>query len=345
MRRALALARAEHPHPNPRVGAVVVDSSGEVIATGAHSGPGSPHAETLALQVAGSRAEGATLVVTLEPCDHHGRTPPCTHAILAASIGRVVVGAGDPDRRVSGAGLARLEKGGIPVETGVLAAEIERADPGYYHHRRTGRPRVVLKAALTFDGQIGAIDGTSQWITGPLALEDAHRLRAESDAVMIGAGTLIVDDPILTVRAAGYQGQQPRPVLVAGVRRLPAFARIWERDPIVLSSVPIPGVDDLILAPGPGGRVDLDAGLAGLAERGILELLVEGGSGLAGSLWRAGLVDAGVWYLGARMAGGVGRGIFDLPFATIGDARAIQIGEVGRVGPDLRIEWHPVGGA
>ncbi|MGH8875215.1 MAG: bifunctional diaminohydroxyphosphoribosylaminopyrimidine deaminase/5-amino-6-(5-phosphoribosylamino)uracil reductase RibD, partial [Acidimicrobiia bacterium] len=225
MRRAIDLARPNRTHPNPRVGAVVVAPDGTVVGEGAHPGAGLPHAEALALAAAGDAAAGATLYVTLEPCGHHGRTPPCTETVVASGVRRVVVGVTDPDPRVAGAGLARLRATGLEVTVGVLEAEVEALDPAYFHHRRTGLPLVTLKAAITLDGQAAAQDGTSQWITGPEARADAHRLRAEADALMVGAGTLRVDDPLLTVRLDGYEGPQPVPVVVAGRRPLPASAR------------------------------------------------------------------------------------------------------------------------
>jgi diaminohydroxyphosphoribosylaminopyrimidine deaminase/5-amino-6-(5-phosphoribosylamino)uracil reductase len=197
---------------------------------------------------------------------------------------------------------------------------------------------VTLKAALTLDCQAAAADGTSQWITSPEARADGHRLRAEADAVAVGAGTLAADDPLLTVRLLGYDGPQPRPVVVAGRRPLPPGARLWERRPLVLSAVPVDGPGEVVVVPGPGG-VDLAAGLAALGERGLLDLLVEGGPTLAGALVRAGLVDRGVFYLGARLAAGVGLPGLAGPFATLAAAREIEIVSAGPVGPDLRVEF------
>jgi diaminohydroxyphosphoribosylaminopyrimidine deaminase/5-amino-6-(5-phosphoribosylamino)uracil reductase len=276
--------------------------------------------------------------VTLEPCDHTGRTPPCTTAILAAGVARVLVGAVDPDPRVSGRGLARLQAGGLEVRFGVAAVEAEALDPGYFHHRRTGRPRVTLKAALTLDGQVAGADGTSQWITSPEARADAHQLRASADAVMIGGGTLVSDDPRLTVRLPGYDGPQPRAVVVAGRRPLPPQARLWERDPIVLAPQPLEVPGEVVVASGPEG-VDLAAGLRALGERGVLDLLVEGGPALAGALLRAGLVDRGVFYLAARLGGGLGLPVLGGRFPTLAAAREIEIVSAGRVGPDLRVEF------
>ncbi len=338
MREAISLAAPARPHPNPRVGAIVLDAEGRMVGRGAHAGPGSPHAEAMALEEAGERAAGGTLAVSLEPCDHTGLTPPCTEVVLASGVARVLVGAEDPDPRVAGRGIARLRSAGIEVVVGVAAAEAEALDPGYFHHRRTGRPRVTLKAALTLDGWAAAADGTSQWITSEEAREDGHRLRAAADAVVVGAGTVLADDPALTVRLPGYSGGQPRAVVVAGRRPLPPQARIWERRPLVLAPGPADYPGEVVVVPGPDG-VDLVAGLAALGERGLLELLVEGGPTLAGSLLRAGVVDRGVFYLGARLGGGEGTPALRGGFGTLADARRVRVESVAAVGPDVRIEF------
>jgi len=339
MGRAIELARSHRPHPNPRVGAVLLDPEGRLISEGAHVAPGRPHAEVVALSAAGSRSRGATMVVTLEPCAHTGRTPPCVDAIVGAGVVRVVVGAVDPDPRVSGAGIRRLRDAGIEVVEHVLSAECEDLDPAYFHHRRTGRPLLTLKTASTLDGQTAAADGTSQWITGPAARRDAHRLRAAADAVVVGAGTLRADDPRLTVRLDGYRGPQPVPVVVAGSAPLPERARLWERDPIIVATEPRERGRTIVVPAGPDGLPDLEAAVRALAAEGLLDLLIEGGPTLAGALWRRGLIDRGVTYLAARIAGGEGRGIFGGVFSTLGDARAIRLRDVRRVGDDLRVAW------
>ena len=195
MQMAIKAAAPTRPHPNPRVGAVVVDVGGIVLSVGAHFGPGQAHAEVVALEQAGERTPGATMFVTLEPCAHRGKTPPCTTALIEAGISRVVVGAVDPDPRVAGKGIEELEAAGIEVEVGLLAAEVHALDPGYFRHRSTGQPAVTLKSAATLDGQVAADDGTSQWITSESTRQDGHALRAAADAVMVGAGTLLADDP------------------------------------------------------------------------------------------------------------------------------------------------------
>lgn len=339
---ALALASGERPHPNPRVGAVVLDSEGRVAGRGAHAAPGLPHAERIALAEAAAAAAGGTLVVTLEPCAHTGRTPPCTEAVIASGVRTVVVGALDPDPRVAGRGVAALVAAGIDVRVGVPGVDAEAVDPGYFHHRRTGRPRVLLKSALTLDGQVAAADGTSRWITGEEARADAHRLRAAADGILVGAGTVLADDPRLTVRLPGYGGAGPRPVVVSGTRPLPAGAAVWELGPLVLSPVPVAvPAGDVVVAPGEGGLVDLPAALRRVAEAGILDLLVEGGPTIAAALWEAGLVDRGVFYVAGRLAGGRGRGVFDRPFPTLDASRRVEIVDVARLGADLRVEWVP----
>ncbi len=333
---ARALALPEHPHPNPRVGALVVDEGGAIVGRGAHATRGGPHAETLALESAGAAARGSTVVVTLEPCAHEGTTPPCTEDLIEAGVRRVVIGAGDPDHRVSGAGIAALRAAGIEVVLGPDPEGAEELDPGYFHHRRTGRPMVTLKLALTLDGQAAAADGSSQWITGEEARRDAHRLRARSDAVAVGAGTVLADDPRLTVRSGDIPMAQPVPVVVAGRRPLPASAVVFGRDPIVYApaSVDLPG-DVTIL--GDGHRVDLEAALADLGKREIIDLLVEGGPTLAASLEAAGLVDRMVLYLAGSVAGGVGRPAFASVFETIGTQRQVEITEFEQLGTDLKV--------
>jgi diaminohydroxyphosphoribosylaminopyrimidine deaminase/5-amino-6-(5-phosphoribosylamino)uracil reductase len=263
--------------------------------------------------------------------------------VIAAGVGRVVIGSIDPDPKVAGGGIARLRQAGIEVVAGVESDAVEAADPGYFHHRRTGRARVVHKTAITLDGQTAAGDGSSRWITGERARADVHAVRASMDAVLIGVGTLVADNPRLDVRLPGYEGPQPRPVIVAGTRPLPPEARIWDRDPLVIAPAPVPVPGELVVAPGVSGTVDLGQALIAIAERGLLDVLVEGGAGISASLWRAGLVDHGVWYVAGRIAGGIGLGVFDHTFSNIDQARAVEIVAVQHLGPDLRIEWRTIG--
>jgi diaminohydroxyphosphoribosylaminopyrimidine deaminase / 5-amino-6-(5-phosphoribosylamino)uracil reductase len=340
MRRAFELAAAHRTHPNPRVGAVVLNAHGEVVGEGSHPGPGHPHAEVAALIAAGPAARGGTVIVTLEPCTSHGRTPPCVDALVAAGVAKVVVGAIDPDSRVSGGGIASLRRQGIVVEEGVLAAEAEALDPAYFQHRRTGRPRVTLKAALTLDGQLAASDRSSQWITSEAARDDGHRLRAQFDAVMVGSGTVISDNPQLDVRITDYAGPQPRPIVLLGARDLPRASRILQRQPLLVAGRKLEDTAGVIqVAAGPDGRPLLDEALRAIAEEGYLDVLVEGGAGLASSLWNGGLVDRGVFYLAGRIAGGRGLGLFDGIWNTLEDSVEVDIVDVMKLGPDLRVEW------
>jgi riboflavin biosynthesis protein RibD len=239
MLRAVELAlNWPHTHPNPRVGSVVTDASGEVVGEGWHRGPGTDHAEVMALQRAGEAARGGTTYATLEPCTHHGHTPPCVEALIEAGVATVVIGAIDPDDRVNGQGVIRLKEAGIEVISGVEQAKARSVDLAYFHYHETGLPRVTLKYAMTLDGAAAADDGTSKWITGEAARRDVHRLRSLVDAVVIAAGTLREDDPSLDVRLDGYIGPQPRAVVVAGKTPLPVRARLWRRDPIIVSTGP-----------------------------------------------------------------------------------------------------------
>ena len=342
LRRALGLTVSSYPHPNPRVAALVLDSDGRQVATGVHRGPGSPHAEVVALEKAGDRARRGVLFTTLEPCVHFGRTPPCVDRIAGSEVATVVVGALDPDTRVAGRSRGILEAGGIEVVGPLATKEVEAADPGYFHHRRTGRPLFTLKAAATLDGWIAAQDGTSQWISGPSSRSDGHRLRAAADAVMVGAGTLRADDPRLTVRFPGYRGPQPRAVVVAGRSAVPPVRKLWARNPLIIAPRPAERFppQDQVVAPGVDGLADLGTAARALGERGILEVLVEGGPRLAGALWKEGLIDRGVFYLAARMAGGEGWPIMRGVFATLSEADQVIIEDVRRVGEDVRVAWR-----
>ena len=343
LRRAMRKAAGARPHPNPRVGALVMDSGGQLAGTGVHQGPGTPHAETLALDEAGPRARGGTLITTLEPCVHVGRTPPCVDRIIGSGVVTVVVGAEDPDQRVSGRSIALLEKAGLEVDGPLLTGEVEAADPAYFHHRRTGRPRFTLKAAATLDGWTAAGDGTSQWISGLAARRDGHLLRASADAVMVGAGTLRADDPRLTVRLECARTPQPLAVVVAGRAPLPSIRKVWDRSPLVVAPRPTEVVppDLQVIAPGAEGLVDLAGAARALGERGLLEVLVEGGPRLAGAMWSVGLIDRGVFYMAARVAGGEGLPVMQGTFSTLSDSRDVIIEDVQRVGEDLRVEWRP----
>jgi diaminohydroxyphosphoribosylaminopyrimidine deaminase/5-amino-6-(5-phosphoribosylamino)uracil reductase len=316
MAEAVALGQAVRAQtsPNPWVGAVVVPAGDEPAAEGATQPPGGPHAEAVALQLAGETAGGATVYVTLEPCAHHGRTPPCADALIAAGVSRVVVGVLDPDPRVSGEGVARLRAAGIDVTVGVGAVAVSASLAPYLAHRRRGRPWVVLKLAATLDGRIAAPDGSSRWITGPAARLDAHQLRAESDAILVGAGTVRADDPALTVR--DVPGRDPLRIVLG---HPPEDARVH---PALV----------------PDG--DLESLLDDLGRRGVLQLLVEGGAHVAASFHRQHLVDQYVLYLAPALLGGDdGLPLFSGPgAATMADAWRGRIAAIRPIGPDVRID-------
>ena len=324
MARAAALADAVHgtTTPNPWVGCVVVPHSPAPGLPDAYEGatapPGGPHAEVRALRSAAAddRARGAVLYTTLEPCSHHGRTPPCVDAIVEAGVSRVVIGVLDPDPRVSGRGAESLQGAGIEVVVGVESARIAEQLAPYLKHRRTGRPWVVLKLAATLDGRTAAPDGSSRWITGEEARRDVHRLRARSDAVLVGAGTVRADDPELTVRSGDRGDRQPIRVVLG---RAPADARVHPA--LELSG-------------------DLGDVLDDLGSRGVLQLLVEGGAHVAHQLHRAGLVDRYVLYLAPALFGGDdARPVFAGPGApTVGDVWRGRLVSVERLGEDLRVE-------
>lgn len=322
MRQALATSREarRRSSPNPWVGCVVVDEAGEVVGHGATEPPGGRHAEVVALDEAGERAAGGTLYVTLEPCAHEGRTPPCADRLVAAGLRRAVVALVDPDPQVAGAGLARLAAAGIETAVGVLAGEAEEALAPYLTHRRSGRPYVVVKLASTLDGRIAAPDGSSRWITGSAARRDAHELRADSDAVLVGAGTVRSDDPELTARLGDEAVRQPLRVVLG---RAPAGARV---EPALELTGDVRGVLDE------------------LGRRGVLQLLVEGGSGVTAQFHRSGLVDRYVFYLAPALLGGDdGLALFSGPGAqTMAEAWRGEIVAVRRLGPDMRVDLVPV---
>jgi len=322
----------------------VVSPSGDVLGEGSHEAVGKPHAEVVALEQAGPAAAGSTLYVTLEPCTHHGNTPPCVDAIIAAGVARVVIGAEDPDVRVSGAGMVSLRQSGVEVIDDLMPVEeAETVDPAYFRHRRTGMPTITLKYAMTLDGSIAAVDGSARWVSSEAAREDSHRLRAEMDAIVVGAGTVRSDDPRLTVRLEGYEGPQPVPVVVAGEGDLPEEAAIWERSPLVIasSSRPIP-TGSLVVVEGVGGLPDPGAAARAIADRGHLDVLLEGGSDLAGAWWREGVVNRGVIYLAAKLGGGRGISPLGGVFSRIEEATEVEITSVRSLDGDYRVEFERI---
>jgi len=353
MRRALELAERGRGSvaPNPLVGSVLV-RDGDPVGEGFHRGPGTPHAEAVALTEAGGAARGATLYTTLEPCAHFGRTPPCTGAIVEAGVARVVAALRDPHDIVDGRGFAALREAGIDVTEGVCGSEAARQLEGYATHVRTGLPFVVLKMAATLDGKVAARDGSSRWITGEEARADAHRLRATSDAILVGSGTALADDPSLTVRDAVREGPPPlrvladargrvvpsgrlfdqaAPTLVATTERSPARARdAWRAA----------GAEVLPLAEDDGGSVSVRALVEALGKRDVQQLLIEGGPTLAWSAVEDEAVDRLVLYLAPKLLGGSGAPgtLGGAGFAPLGRAAELDITDVRAVGRDLRVE-------
>ena len=317
MRRAVALSHAVlgRTSPNPPVGAVVLDPTGQLVGEGATQPPGGPHAEVVALRAAAERARGGTAVVTLEPCDHTGRTGPCSRALLDAGVARVVYATADPT--AAGGGADRLRERGVTVDHRPTEVPELRA---WLHRQRTGRPFVTWKYAATLDGRTAAADGSSRWITGPEARADVHRLRDESDAVLVGIGTVLADDPELTVRPS-RDGRQPLRVVLDRRGRLPADAKVHGEG----------GEGLLVLADEP------EVVLATLAARGVVQLLLETGPTLAAAFLRAGLVDEVVGYLAPALLGAGPSAVGDLGIGTISDALRLQVVDVTRVGPDVRL--------
>jgi len=321
MRRALELAERGRglTSPNPMVGAVLVTSSGEIAGEGFHARAGAPHAEVEALTAAGARARGATLYVTLEPCSHHGRTPPCATAVIDAGVARVVAAVADPNPLVSGRGFAALRAAGIEVVTGAGAAAAERQNRAFLTAMRERRPHVTLKAGMTLDGKIADLHGGSRWITGEAARHRAHRLRSESDAIVVGIGTVLRDDPELTVRLGEPWPREPLRVVLDTAARTPAGARLIRagRPSAALIAVgaeaPRPRVEALAASGATvlscrtrDRRVDLGALLAELFAREVRAVLVEGGGEVHGAFLDSGLVDRVAIFTAPVLIGGRG---------------------------------------
>jgi diaminohydroxyphosphoribosylaminopyrimidine deaminase / 5-amino-6-(5-phosphoribosylamino)uracil reductase len=352
MRRALELAARGTGlvSPNPLVGAVVVEG-GEVVGEGWHRGPGSPHAEVVALEAAGSRARGATLFVTLEPCVHYGRTPPCAPRVSAAGVARVVAAMADPNPIVDGRGLEHLRGAGVEVSVGVLGEDAARLNAPFVKHLRTGLPLVTLKMGASLDGKVAARDGSSRWITGEEARAEVHRMRGAADAIMVGAGTAFRDDPSLTVRDPAYRGAPPVRVVVDGRGIVPEThvlfsdglptlvattegAPEWRRDAWRAA-----GAEVLVLDDAGSALVPLDDLLRELGKRDVQRVLLEGGPTLAWEAVRRRLVDEVVVFFAPILVGGeeapsilMGGGI-----PTIAEPFRLDLVAVSRVGPDLKV--------
>jgi diaminohydroxyphosphoribosylaminopyrimidine deaminase/5-amino-6-(5-phosphoribosylamino)uracil reductase len=368
MARALQLAAhgLYSTEPNPRVGCVIV-RDGAVVGEGFHLRAGEPHAEVHALREAGDLARGATVYVTLEPCSHHGRTGPCAEALVAAGPARVVVAMQDPNPRVCGNGIARLRTAGITVDAGLLAAEAAALNPGFIARMSGGRPWVRLKLAMSLDGRTAMASGESQWITGPEAREDVQRLRARSGAVVTGIGTLLADDPALTVRADDWRHgsygsarvRQPLRVLLDRHLRAPAQARLFDgagpvlvtcagellasgagqalADPLRARGAEVTGLPAASAVSASAGGLDLHALLAELARREVNEVLVEAGARLAGAFVQAGLVDELVIYSAPVLMGSQARPLIELPIAQMAGRLPLVVTDVRQVGADIRM--------
>lgn len=336
--------------PNPRVGSVVV-SQGSVVGSGWHQIAGEAHAEVMALQEAGTAARGATLYVTLEPCSHHGRTPPCVDAVIASGITRVVAAMQDPNPLVAGQGLARLEAAGIETAVGLYEAQARALNIGFVARMTRGRPWLRLKIAATVDGKTALANGISKWITGPAARRDVHRMRARSCAILTASGSVLADNPELTVRDALTPRQPLRVVLDSQLRTLPS-ARIAGPNTLFLAVVDKPENQQAleatgaeVLRLGDGVRPDLANVMSLLAEREINEVMVEAGAELNAALLEARLVDEIVLYTAASIFGDGARGMFALQdIGKIDERLDLSIHGMRRIGPDWRITARPLYG-
>jgi diaminohydroxyphosphoribosylaminopyrimidine deaminase/5-amino-6-(5-phosphoribosylamino)uracil reductase len=338
--------------PNPRVGAVLVDAGGKVVGEGAHERAGGPHAEAIALAAAGARAKGSTLLVNLEPCSHFGRTSPCTEALLAAGVSRVVCSIEDPDPRTAGRGIRRLRDRGVDVLVGAFADEAETLNEAFLKAIRARRPFVHLKWAASLDGRTATRSGDSKWITGDAARTDALRLREECDAILVGALTILADDPLLTRRLALSSAITPhRRLVLDGSLRVPASARAFSAaggEVWLVTGVPsgdprlAPFLErgvQVLSRPAPGGGVDLQALLTALHTLEVRSLLVEGGGVTAASFLKAGLVDRVTAYVAPLLVGGAGARspIAGEGAGRLGDACRLAGLEAVRIGADLRL--------
>lgn len=360
MARALELARRGRftTTPNPNVGCVLV-REGEIVGEGFHQRAGEPHAEVHALHMAGARAHGATAYVTLEPCSHHGRTPPCCDALIAAGVSRVVAAMQDPNPQVAGRGLYRLQQAGIEVTHGLMAAEAEAINRGFLKRMRTGFPWIQVKLGASLDGRTAMASGESQWITSPQSRRDVQRLRAQSSVILSSASTVLADDPALTVRwemlDADTQMRYPESALRQPVRIIvdsqnrvsPAHRIISQPGETWLARTQKgdeawPEAVSQLVLPAHHGRVDLVLLMMQLGKRQINQLWVEAGPQLCGALLQAGLVDELIVYLAPKVLGSDGRGLLNLPgLERLADAPTLSFSEVRQVGPDLCLHLRP----
>ncbi|QHF30507.1 bifunctional diaminohydroxyphosphoribosylaminopyrimidine deaminase/5-amino-6-(5-phosphoribosylamino)uracil reductase RibD [Pseudomonas sp. R32] len=358
MVRAIELARKGlySTHPNPRVGCVIV-RDGQVVGEGWHVRAGEPHAEVHALRQAGELARGACAYVTLEPCSHHGRTPPCAEALVKAGVARVVAAMQDPNPQVAGQGLKRLADAGIEVASGVLEAEARTLNPGFLKRMEHGLPFVRAKLAMSLDGRTAMASGESQWITGPAARSAVQRLRARSSVVLTSAESVLADNARMTVRGdelgldpqttALALARAPLRVLIDGRLRVPLDAPFFQAGPALVVTAAeadsryAQAGHELLRLPGSEGRVDLPALMLELAARGVNEVLVEAGAGLVGAFARQGLIDEYQIFVAGRILGSSARPLLDWPLETMSQAPYLQITEMRAVGDDWRVTAVP----
>ncbi len=350
MQRALRLAEKGlyTTDPNPRVGCVLV-REGKVVGEGWHQVAGGPHAEIVALQQAGEQARGATAYVTLEPCCHHGKTPPCSDALIDAGVVRVIAAMADPNPQVAGSGLAQLSQAGIETACGLLQAQAEALNPGFVQRMREGRPLVRCKLAMSLDGRTAMASGESKWITGVGAREDVHRLRARSSAIMSGIGTILKDDPSLTARLEGEEAlHQPLRIILDPHLSTPEDAKFLRQpgESLIVTACTEKAVQERLRAagaevlclPNGGDMIDLAALMRVLAEREVNEILMETGATLSGAVLHAGIIDELIVYMAPKLMGDNARGLFHTPgLETLADAIELEIREIRAVGDDWRI--------
>jgi diaminohydroxyphosphoribosylaminopyrimidine deaminase/5-amino-6-(5-phosphoribosylamino)uracil reductase len=350
MARALELAERGlyTTTPNPRVGCVVV-RDGKIIGEGWHQHAGGPHAEVNALAAAGASVKGATAYVSLEPCSHHGRTPPCARALVSSGVARVVAAMRDPNPEVAGKGFALLEQAGIAVEHGLLEGEASELNVGFVTRMTCRRPWIRMKIAASLDGKTALNDGRSQWITGPAARRDGHAWRARACAVLTGVGTVRDDDPQLTVRDVETT-RQPVRIVVDSRLETPAGARVLQGGALIAAAVNNPSKRDalqgqgaeIVMLPNASGKVELGALMEELGRREMNEVHVEAGFKLNGSLLREGLVDEFLFYLAPSIIGDQARGMFDLPaLESLSGRRALQVRDIRMIESDIRVIARP----
>lgn len=347
MARALRLAEQGlySTTPNPRVGCIIA-KDGRVVGEGWHRRAGEPHAEVHALRAAGGEARGATAYVTLEPCSHFGRTPPCAEGLIAAGVARVVAAMQDPNPQVAGNGLAMLRAAGMVVDCGLMAGAAEELNIGFVSRMTRGRPWVRMKLAASLDGKTALNNGASQWITGAAARQDGHRWRARACAILSGSGTVLADDPQLNVRGVETE-RQPLKVIIDSRLELPPEARLLAGGPVLLATLSSDLAKaqalrergaEILRLPDAAGKVDLSALLCELGRRGINELHVEGGYRLSGALLAGGWVDQLLLYQAPCLIGDAARGMLDMPpLQSLENKQCLKIEDVRMVGADLRI--------